>query len=45
MEVTFHYFIGDQYSVTQDFSLKYNADGTADKTILNEHRKKELSSM
>lgn len=38
LEVTFHYFIGDQYSVTQDFSLKYNDDGTADKTILRSKR-------
>lgn len=39
LEATYHYFIGDQYSVTQDFSLKYNPDGTANKTIIG--KKKE----
>ena len=35
-ELTFHYYVGDKYTITQDLMLKYNDDGTYTKEIRND---------
>lgn len=35
-ELTYHYFVGDKYTVTQDLRIKYNEDGTMTKELLHE---------
>ena len=33
-ELTYHYFVGEQYTITQDLQLIYNDDGTTTKRII-----------
>lgn len=35
-ELTFHYYVGEKYTMTQDLILKYNEDGTYSKELKND---------
>ncbi len=34
-ELTYHYFVGEQYTITQNLQLIYNEDGTMTKRVLD----------